>query len=115
MAANVSDKDWDSYFVSIKLVCPWSGMYYKKNMIDFRPWRGANNITELGDYVARVWIHKHASGRRLCSIHNRMNEIREDEEWLYRHPQYKGDSTPLPVLLQQNLRILNKARGIKDV
>ena len=90
-------------------------MYYKKDKIDFCKWQGESNIKELGDYVARVWIHKHASGRRLCSIHNRMNEIREDEEWLYSHPQYKGDSTPLPVLLQQNLRILNKARGIKDV
>ncbi len=90
-------------------------MYYKKNKIDFRLWRGTKNVIELGDHVARVWIHKHASGRRLCSVHNIMNKIREDEEWLYSHPQYGGHSTPLPVLLQQNLRILNKARGIEDV
>ena len=36
-------------------------MYYNKNKI-YRPWRGTNN-KKLGDYVARVWIHKHASGR----------------------------------------------------
>ena len=39
-----------------------------------------------------------------------MNEIRHKEEWLFSHPMYKGHSTPVPILIQQDLEILTKAR-----
>lgn len=109
-AVSVNNIDWGEYFASIKSVCPWSRPYWLKQKIDVQQWRGSKKITELGNYVARVWLHEHASGRQLCNIHHRMNELRPHEEWLYSHPQYKGFSTPVPVLIQQNLEVLTKAR-----
>ena len=40
----------------------------------------------------------------------RMNDIRPEEEWLFSHPMYGGHSTPIPILIQQDLEILTKAR-----
>jgi len=110
-AVSVNNIDWGEYFASIVSVCPWSRAYWKQQKIQVMPWRGLRMVKELGDYVARIWIHKHASGRQLCNLHHRMNELRPHEEWLYSHPQYKGFSTPVPVLIQQNLEVLTKARN----
>ena len=113
-AASVSNIDWGEYFASIVSVCPWSRAYWKQQKIQVLPWRGSRMVQELDGYVARIWIHKHASGRQLCNLHHRMNEKRPHEEWLYSHPQYKGFSTPCPVLIQQNLETLTRARRNKD-
>lgn len=109
-AAKESNIDWSEYFASIVSVCPWSKSYWRKQTIDIQYWKGINNITPLENYVARMWIHTHASGRLLCKIHNRLNQCRLHEEWLYSHPCYGGHSTPIPVLIQQDLAILTKAR-----
>jgi len=109
-AAKESNIDWSEYFASIVSVCPWSKSYWRKQSIDIQYWKGINNITPLENYVARMWIHTHASGRLLCKIHNRLNQCRLHEEWLYSHPCYGGHSTPIPVLIQQDLAILTKAR-----
>ena len=109
-AAKESNIDWSEYFASIVSVCPWSKSYWRKQTIDIQYWKGINNITPLENYVARMWLHTHASGRLLCKIHNRLNQCRLHEEWLYSHPCYGGHSTPIPVLIQQDLAILTKAR-----
>jgi len=112
-AEKESNTDWSSYFASIISVCPWSMSYWKKQKIDVQKWKGEYNIIPLENYVARMWIHNNASGRLLCKIHNRLNDLREDEEWLYSHPCYGGHSTPYPVLIQQDLEILTNARKNK--
>ena len=71
-------------------------------------WTG--EIKPLGPFVARMYIHKRASGRRLKKMMWRINEDRPNEEWLYSHPQYGGHSTPVGVLIQQDLETLTKAR-----
>lgn len=110
-AANVSKEQWSEYFASIVSVCPWSKSYWKQQKIDIQKWTGERNIEPLGEYVARMYIHKNASGRILCNIHHRLNTVRPYEEWLYSHKQYGGFSTPVPVLIQQDLQILTKARN----
>lgn len=112
-AENVSNESWSNYFASIVSVCPWSKSYWLKQKIDIQKWKGEHNITPLGDYVARMWIHNHCSGRLLCKIHNRLNLLRENEEWLYSHPCYGGHSTPCPILIQQDLEVLTNARKNK--
>ena len=102
--------NWTKYFASIVGVCPWSKGFWAKQKIDVCRWRGEKNIRPLGEYVARMWLHPNAKGRVLCNIHHRLNETRSDEEWLYSHPQYGGHSTPVPVLIQQDLNTLTKAR-----
>ena len=109
-AVSVSKEQWSEYFASIVSVCPWSKSYWKQQKIDVQKWTGELHIKPLGEYVARMYIHANASGRILCNIHHRMNDTRPHEEWLYSHPQYKGFSTPVPVLIQQNLEVLTKAR-----
>ena len=109
-AESVSNDDWSEYFASIISVCPWSKSYWKSQKIDIQQWKGEQHITPLENNVARMWIHKHASGRLLCKVHNRLNVCRHHEEWLYSHPCYGGHSTPVPVLIQQDLAILNAAR-----
>ena len=113
-AASVSKEQWSEYFASIVSVCPWSKSYWRQAKIDIQKWRGTQHITPLGDYVARMWIHNNASGRTLCNIHYRLNDARTHEEWLYSHPQYKGHSTPVPVLIQQDLKVLTQARTRKN-
>lgn len=107
-AVSVSNVDWPSYFASIVSVCPWSRAYWHKQKIDVQLWK--SEILPLEDYVARMYIHKHASGRQLKKIMERMNEIRPEEEWLFSHPIFRGHSTPVPILIQQDLEILTKAR-----
>jgi len=107
-AVSVSNVNWASYFASIVSVCPWSRAYWHKQKIDVQIWR--SEILPLEDYVARMYIHKHASGRQLKKIMERMNETRPEEEWLFSHPIFKENSTPVPVLIQQDLEILTKAR-----
>ena len=109
-AVSVSKEQWSEYFASIVSVCPWSKSYWKQQKIDVQTWRGTQHIPPLKDYVARMWIHTKASDRTLDNIQQRLNDSRTHEEWLYSHPQYKGHSTPVPVLIQQNLEILTKAR-----
>ncbi len=109
-AASVSKEQWSEYFASIVSVCPWSKSYWKQQKIDIPIWRSEASITPLGDYVARMWIHNNASGRTLCNIHHRMNDARTHEEWLYSHPQCGEYGTPVPVLIQQDLKVLSQAR-----
>ncbi len=107
-AVSVSNVDWSSYFASIVSVCPWSGAYWRKQKIDVQFWTG--KILPLNDYVARIYIHKNSSGRILKKIMERMNDTRPTEEWLFSHPMFKGHSTPVPILIQQDLESLTKAR-----
>lgn len=108
--AKKEEVNWTEYFASIVSVCPWSKSYWQKQKIDMCRWRGEHKIKPLGDYVARMWIHPNASPKTLCKIHYRLNIARQNEEWLYSHPYYKKHSTPLPVLIQQDLETLNNAR-----
>lgn len=100
--------DWASYFDSIRKVCPWSYPAFKKQKIKIQDWQGIPE--DLGENTAIVYVHKHASARLLKKIMNRMNSARPAEEWLYSHPRYKGHSTEVPVLIQQDLVHLHRAR-----
>ena len=38
-------------------------------------------------------------------------KLKDDVEWLYSHSKFKGHSTPIPVLIQQDYDVLAKARA----
>ena len=105
------DVNWNQYFADIVSVCPWSKAYWQAQRIDVQSWKGEHRITPLGKCVARMWIHKDASAKRLINIASRLNERRTHEEWLYSHPIYKNNSTPVPILIQQDLHTLRQARA----
>ena len=106
----VSKEQWSEYFASIVSVCPWSKSYWKQQKIDIQTWKGTQYIPPLKDNVARMWIHTKASDRTLDNIQQRLNDRRTHEEWLYSHPCNGRHSTPVPILIQQNLQVLTKAR-----
>jgi len=103
-----ANNDWASYFDSIRKVCPWSYPAFKKQKIKIQDWQGIPE--DLGENLAIVYVHKHASPRLLKKIADRMMSARPAEEWLYSHPRYSGHSTEVPVLIQQDLAHLSMAR-----
>ena len=100
--------NWTEYFATIVAVCPWSQAYWRKQKIDVCDWKG--KVDALDDAVARIYLHPRASARLLKKMMNYFNDSRPNEEWLYSHPQYKGHSTPVGVLIQQDLATLTRAR-----
>jgi len=107
--AAVNDKPlWDTYFYSIRSVCPWSYSAWKRNKIDICLWQGVPK--DLGELEARVYVLINATPRLLKKIEERMNNERETEEWLHSHPKFGVNSTTVPVLIQQDRLQLEKAR-----
>ena len=113
--AQSHEVDWPAYFERILEVCPWAKAYYNAGKIDFCEWQGEANIPPLGaQYVARIWTHTNPSftptDTHLQQLGDRMNATRQGEEWLWSNPM-NGNSTPVPVLIQQCERTLNRARA----
>ena len=107
--------DWPAYFERIIAVCPWAKAYYNAGKIDFAEWQGEQQVTALGEqFVARIWTHTDPAFTPtdvyLQQLGDRMNATREGEEWLWSNPM-NGNSTPVPVLIQQCERTLNRARS----
>lgn len=101
--------DWNKYFRDIKSVCPWSYSAWKKQEIQITNWH--SHILELGSYQARIYIAPKHKPRQLKKIADRLNTQRQHEEWLWSHPQYANNSTPVPVLIQQDRERLEAVRS----
>jgi len=71
-------------------------------------WRG--EAEELNGLEARVHIVYNSNPRLLKKIEQRMNRNKEFEEWLHSHPSFGINSTPVPVLIQQDRIGLENAR-----
>jgi hypothetical protein len=95
-----AEVDWFNYFESIQTVCPWSWSAIRKDLIEIVQWR--DGISELGKYHARVYIAPNYKPRQLKKISDRLTKIRPSEEWLWSHPKYGYNSTPVPTLIQQD-------------
>jgi len=104
--ANANSIDWRSYFFQIRKVCPWSWAAYQKNLIDIVTYK---NYTPLGKYEARVHIY-HTNPHTLKKTANHYNYEYENEEWLWSHPQYSTNSTPVPCMIQQDRKRLESIR-----
>lgn len=105
---DVEDNElWTTYFSRIKPVCPWSWDHWCEGRIDItsNPER-----QELGEYVARVCIRTDHTPSFLDWEADFYNNLFEDEEWLWSHPDYGRYSTPVPVVIQQNRAVLEAAR-----
>ena len=101
--------NWTEFFTSIKSVCPWSRAYWSKQKIDIVDWTGT--VYPLQGFVARVYKAPQLTARQLYNTMRKFNKLYDDEEWLYSHSKFKGHSTPIPVLIQQDYDVLAKARA----
>lgn len=109
MAAVVKNAvNWEEYFYNIKAVCPWSWSAWRQGKIDIVSW--GTEIKELENYSARLYITHRHNARQLKKISGRLNNQRPQEEWLWSHPQYKNNSTPVAVFIQQDRRTLEHLR-----
>jgi len=101
--------NWSEYFASIVAVCPWSKAYYRAQRIDIVNWD--NKVIALqSPYVARIYKAPNMTARQLYNTARKHNKLYHNEEWLYSHPKFKGHSTPVPVLIQQDYDVLAQAR-----
>lgn len=100
--------NWLEYFLSIKSVCPWSWAAAKRDRIDIQQWK--QGIKPLGEYEARIYTAPAHKPRQLKKISNTLNQTRPNEEWLWSHPKYQHNSTPIPVLIQQDRSRLEQIR-----
>jgi hypothetical protein len=108
-----SDK-WAEYFASIRKVCPWSGQAYKMSKILFVETNGTclNTWAKLFTHTkheAYVYTWPDASVEWLQTMCEGLNKI-YDTEWLWSHPAEGGDSTHIPVLIQQDATQLAELR-----
>lgn len=103
--------DWEEYFYSIKTVCPWSWAAWKKREIQITNWR--SHIIDLGSRQAILYIAPKHNPRQLKKMSDRFNRTRQHEEWLWSHPDFSYNSTPVPVFIQQDRAKLERARNGK--
>ena len=103
--------DWHTYFESIKRVCPWSWAAWRKQEITIIEWR--SHILPLGSFQARLYTTKQHNPRQLKKMCDRFNRERPHEEWLWSHPDFAFNSTPIAVFIQQDRQLLEKARNGK--
>lgn len=99
--------NWAEYFQSIKESCPWSLAAWRRNQISVQRWQG--EPLPLEPFLARVYIVD-LNPRRLKKLCARLDRESSQDEWLWSHPRYGGDSTPVPVLIQQNRNKLENIR-----
>ena len=100
--------NWNQYFESIKSVCPWSNSAFRQDKITITTWH--SQISELGEKEACVYIAPKHNPRQLKKMCDRFNKQRPDEEWLWSHPRFGYNSTPVPCFIQQHRDILENIR-----
>lgn len=121
MERAVKEDKWATYFASIRKVCPWSLTAFMKDKILFVETNGSclDTYAKLfphTEYEAVVYKWPDASVEWLQTMCEGLNEI-YDTEWLWSHPAEGGDSTHIPVLIQQDatqLALLREKIGYVD-
>jgi hypothetical protein len=100
--------DWQHYFESIRSACPWSYTAWRRGAIAITLWRGI--ITPLGSWKARLYLAPKHNPRQLRKMSERFNRERPEDEWLYSHPRFGVNSTPVPCFIQQDRQKLENIR-----
>ena len=114
MEKDLKEDKWAEYFASIRKVCPWSQKAFMNDKILFVETNGTclNTYAKLfphTEYEAFVYKWPTASVEWLKTMSEGLNEI-YDTEWLWSHPSEGGDSTHIPVLIQQDATQLAELR-----
>ena len=108
------DSTWVKYFAKIRGVCPWSYNLMDKILVVETPENCINtwsSIFKSSNHEAFVYKFPKASVEWLKAKCDELNAAQEHSEWLWSHPTEGGDSTPSPVLIQQNRARLTELRN----
>lgn len=107
------DKDWVAYFTRIRKVCPWSYKLMDKILIWENHENCVNttiNIFPKTKFEAFVYTMREKTPKQLQKLCDVLNSTYTHSEFLWSHPEEGGDSTHLPVLIQQDRTKLEELR-----
>jgi len=109
------DNAWQIYFASIKGVCPWSLRAFMDNNILFldyssKTYNTWGSIFHASKHEAFVYKCVDKSVDWLIDKCEELNKKSTRSEWLWSHPSEGGNSTPVPVLIQQDREQLESLR-----
>ena len=107
--------NWKAYFEKISDACPWSLEAYNNDEIQF--FEGDVTIRSLGKGKANLYILPDIDVDHIYELAEQLDELYEEYEFLWSHPNYtKGGNraTPVPVLIQQDRKLLEYLRGTKS-
>ncbi len=107
--------NWAKYFAKIRGVCPWSYQAYMSDKIlvvdysdtDFKTFAKLFGHTEHEAFVYKCLGRSSEWLNKKC---DHLNVLLNHCEWLWSHPEHEGDSTPIPVIIQQDKENLEKLR-----
>ncbi len=107
--------NWAEYFAKIRGVCPYSYKAHMSDKIlfvdysdkDFETFAKLYGLTEHEAFVYKCYAK---SGKWLNEKCDEMNVLLAQCEWLWSHPDYGNDSTPIPVIIQQDKQTLESIR-----
>ena len=110
-----AEVNWQSYFANIRETCPWSYSAYMNDRIlivdynskDFSTWKIFLPYTK---FESVVYVCRDKTSDWLNTTCDALNVEDADSEWLWSHPEHEGDSTPVPVLIQQPRKKLEELR-----
>jgi hypothetical protein len=111
-----AEVDWEAYYRDIRDVCPWSYAAFMQDKIlvvpysenCFPTWRLFLHYTAFEAVVFS--FPDTVTSEYLETKCDALNEEDAKSEWLWSHPEQEGDSTPVPVLIQQERSKLEKLR-----
>ena len=111
----VEEVNWASYFAKIRGVCPWSYRAHMQDKILFIDYTDTTLHTwavlfPASKHEAFVYKCPEKSSDWLNSKCDALNVKYSHSEWLWSHPEHGGDSTPIPVLIQQDRAQLEQLR-----
>jgi len=118
MALKEKEVDWQAYYSRIKSVCPWSYNAYMKDKILVWPnavktIRTVCATFDSTDYEAFVYVFPNHTPSQLDDLVVALNQYKPKSEFLWSHPDADsgdGNSTEIPVIIQQNRGELNDLR-----
>jgi hypothetical protein len=114
----VKEVNWEEYYARIKSVCPWSHRAFMNDKIlvweqPHKTMKTVSGTFDSTDYEAFVYVFKKATPQELEELVTAYNEYRPNSEFLWSHPQADsgdGNSTDVPVIIQQNKKVLTDLR-----
>ncbi len=111
--------NWQEYYAHIKSVCPWSYKAYMSDNIlvwehaKHNTWQTVSATFDSTNFEAIVYRFDDYSPEQLDALVDEMSKRRPTSEFLWSHPEADsgdGNSTPVPVIIQQNKEALNDLR-----
>ncbi len=114
----VKEVNWTHYFAHIQNVCPWAYKAYMKDNIlvwehPEKCFKTIKSLYAVSGYEAFVYVFSDSTPDLLEKLADQLNSEQQQDEWLWSHQDADsgdGNSTPVPVLIQQNRARLEKLR-----